>query len=52
MRYTVSPIFAPAGVPLRFKPFPAWMALRPSALRAVGDDASVLLPAVHEMQPR
>lgn len=65
MRHTVSPvvgrllwpawlrlIFAPAGVPRRFKPFPAWMALRPSALRAVGDDAAVLLPAVHEMQRR
>ena len=43
MRYTVSPIlgrllwpawlrllFAPGPVPRRFKPFPAWMALRPS----------------------
>jgi pimeloyl-ACP methyl ester carboxylesterase len=63
MRHTVSPIvgrllwpawlrliFAPAGVPRRFRQFPAWMALRPSALQAVGDDAAVLLPAVHEMQ--
>jgi len=45
MRYTVSPIlgrllwpawlrllFAPAPVPRRFKPFPAWMALRPLQL--------------------
>jgi pimeloyl-ACP methyl ester carboxylesterase len=63
MRYTVSPIigrmlwpawlrllFAPAPVARRFKPFPAWMALRPSQLRATGEDAAVLLPAVHEMQ--
>ena len=63
MRYTVSPIvgrmlwpawlrllFAPARVPRRFKAFPAWMALRPSTLRAVAEDAAVLVPAVHEMQ--
>lgn len=63
MRCTVSPIvgrllwpawlrllFAPAPVPRRFKPFPAWMALRPQALRAVAEDAAVLLPAVQEMQ--
>jgi pimeloyl-ACP methyl ester carboxylesterase len=63
MRHTVSPIagrllwpawlrlvFAPAPVPRRFKPFPAWMALRPLALRAVGEDAAVLLPAVQAMQ--
>lgn len=63
MRYTVSPIigrllwpawlrliFAPASVPRRFRPFPAWMALRPLTLRAVAEDAAVLLPAVHEMQ--
>ena len=63
MRYTVSPIigrllwpawlrviFAPAPVPRRFKPFPAWMALRPSQLRAVGEDAALLLPAVAAMK--
>ena len=62
MRYTVSPIvgrllwpawlrilFAPAPVPRRFKPFPAWMALRPSQLRATAEDAAVLLPAAHAM---
>lgn len=62
MRYTVSPligrllwpawlrlIFSPAPVPRRFRPFPAWMALRPSQLRAVGEDAALLLPAVRAM---
>ena len=62
LRYTVSPIlgrllwpgwlrlvFGPAPVPRRFKPFPAWMALRPLQLRATGEDAAVLLPAVHVM---
>ncbi|HWI36508.1 MAG TPA: alpha/beta hydrolase [Burkholderiales bacterium] len=62
MRHTVSPIvgrllwpgwlrmlFAPAPVPRRFKPFPAWMALRPSQLRATAEDAAVLLPAAHAM---
>jgi pimeloyl-ACP methyl ester carboxylesterase len=62
LRYTVSPIvgrllwpawvrllFAPAPVPRRFRPFPAWMALRPSQLRATGEDAAVLLPAVQAM---
>ena len=63
MRYTVSPllgrllwpgwlrlIFAPRPVPRRFRPFPAWMALRPSQLRAVGEDAATLLPAVSAMK--
>ena len=65
MRYTVSPIlgrmlwpawlrliFGPPPVPRRFKPFPAWMALRPSQLRAVGEDAALLLPAVAAMKGR
>src|SRR5205823_14876081 len=52
LRYTVSPllgrllwrawlrlIFSPAAVPRRFRPFPAWMALRPQTLRAIGEDA-------------
>jgi pimeloyl-ACP methyl ester carboxylesterase len=64
LRYTVSPIlgrllwpawlrilFAPGPVPRRFKSFPAWMALRPSQLRAVGEDAAFLLPAVAAMKP-
>jgi pimeloyl-ACP methyl ester carboxylesterase len=62
MRYTVSPIlgrllwpawlrliFAPSRVPRRFRPFPAWMALRPSQLRAIGEDAAVVLPEVKAM---
>lgn len=65
MRYTVSPmlgrllwplwlrlVFAPRPVPRRFRPFPAWMALRPSQLRAVGEDAAALLPAVAAMKAR
>lgn len=65
MRYTVSPmlgrllwplwlrlLFAPRAVPRRFRPFPAWMALRPSQLRAVGEDAAALLPAVAAMKSR
>jgi pimeloyl-ACP methyl ester carboxylesterase len=65
MRYTVSPIlgrllwplwlraiFAPRPVPRRFAPFPAWMALRPSQLRAVGEDAALLLPSVSVMKTR
>jgi pimeloyl-ACP methyl ester carboxylesterase len=64
MRYTVSPllgrllwpvwlrlIFGPRPVPRRFRPFPAWMALRPSQLRAVGEDAAALLPAVASLRP-
>jgi pimeloyl-ACP methyl ester carboxylesterase len=63
MRYTVSPLlgrllwpvwlrllFAPRAVPRRFRPFPAWMALRPSQLRATGEDAATLLPAVSAMK--
>jgi len=62
LRYTVSPlvgrlawpawlrlIFAPAPVPRRFRPFPAWLALRPETLRAIGEDAAYLLPAVSTM---
>jgi len=62
LRYTVSPligrlawpawlrlIFAPAPVPRRFRPFPAWLALRPDTLRAIGEDAATLLPAVSAM---
>jgi pimeloyl-ACP methyl ester carboxylesterase len=65
LRYTVSPIlgrllwpawlrliFAPSPVPRRFKPFPAWMALRPSQLRAIGEDAAVVLPEVKAMGAR
>jgi len=62
LRYTVSPllgrlawpawlrlIFSPAPVPRRFRPFPTWLALRPETLRAIGEDAAYLLPAVSVM---
>lgn len=62
LRYTVSPlmgrlawpawlrlIFGPAPVPRRFRSFPPWMALRPETLRAIGEDAAYLLPAVTSM---
>ncbi|MFN2646383.1 MAG: alpha/beta fold hydrolase [Burkholderiales bacterium] len=62
LRYTVSPvlgrlawpawlrlIFAPAPVPRRFRSFPAWMVMRPETLRAIGEDAAYLLPAVSAM---
>jgi pimeloyl-ACP methyl ester carboxylesterase len=62
LRYTVSPllgriawpawlrlIFGPAPVPRRFRPFPPWMALRPETLRAIGEDAAYILPAVAAM---
>jgi pimeloyl-ACP methyl ester carboxylesterase len=63
LRHTVSPllgrllwpawlrlIFGPAPVPRRFRPFPAWMALRPEQLRATGEDAAFALAAVTAMQ--
>ena len=59
LRYTVSPLvgralwpawlrllFGPRPVPRRFRAFPTWLALRPSQLRAVGEDAALLLPSV------
>jgi pimeloyl-ACP methyl ester carboxylesterase len=62
MRYSVSPllgrllwpawlrlIFAPMPVPRRFRPFPTWLALRPETLRAIGEDAAHLVPAVVAM---
>lgn len=63
LRHTVSPllgrllwrawlrlIFAPSPLPRRFRPFPAWMALRPEQLRATGEDAALALAAVTAMQ--
>ena len=63
LRYTLSPllgralwpawlrlIFGPRPVPRRFRAFPTWLALRPSQLRAVGEDAALLLPAVTAMR--
>jgi pimeloyl-ACP methyl ester carboxylesterase len=65
LRYTVSPLagralwpvwlrllFGPQPVPRRFRAFPTWLALRPSQLRAVGEDAALLLPSVTAMAPR
>jgi len=62
LRYTVSPLagrvlwpawvrllFAPRPVPRRFRSFPTWLALRPLQLRAVGEDAALLLPSVKAM---
>jgi len=46
LRYTVSPIAGRLLWPRRFRPFPAWMALRPSQLRAIGEDAAVVLPEI------
>jgi pimeloyl-ACP methyl ester carboxylesterase len=64
LRYTVSPllaralwpawlrlIFGPRPVPQRFRAYPTWLALRPSQLRALGEDAALLVPAVAEMSP-
>jgi pimeloyl-ACP methyl ester carboxylesterase len=59
LRHTVSPLigrllwptwlktlFSPAPVPEHFKNgYPAWMALRPSQLKAVGEEAAMTLPA-------
>jgi pimeloyl-ACP methyl ester carboxylesterase len=62
LRYTISPLagralwpawarllFAPRPVARRFRSFPTWLALRPSQLRAVGEDAALLLPSVKAM---
>jgi pimeloyl-ACP methyl ester carboxylesterase len=38
-------LFSPAKVPEAFKPFPAWMALRPDTLRTVAEEACFTLPA-------
>lgn len=59
LRNTVSPLvgrllwkgwlrtlFAPAPIPPHFeRGFPPWMALRPSQLKAVGEEAAITLPA-------
>lgn len=63
LRYTVSPLaaralwplgarllFSPRPVSTRFRGFPAWLALRPSQLRALGEDAALLLPSVAAMR--
>jgi pimeloyl-ACP methyl ester carboxylesterase len=62
LRYTASPlvgrllwpawlrlIFGPRATPRRFRAFPTWLALRPSQLRAVGEDAALLVPSVAAM---
>jgi pimeloyl-ACP methyl ester carboxylesterase len=43
-------LFAPLPVPAYFKRFPAWMALRPESLRAVGEESAMLLPVTLAMQ--
>jgi pimeloyl-ACP methyl ester carboxylesterase len=64
MRHTISPLagralwpawlrllFSPRPVPRRFRAFPTWLALRPWQLRAVGEDAALVLPALRAMAP-
>lgn len=63
LRHTLSPVaarllwplwlrllFSPAPVPSYFARFPTWLALRPEQLRAVGEEAAMLLPLVMRMQ--
>jgi pimeloyl-ACP methyl ester carboxylesterase len=65
LRHTVSPLigramwpgmlrlmFRPAPVPAYFARFPVWMALRPSQLRATGEEAAVLIPSIMSLQKR
>jgi len=65
LRHTLSPlagralwpawlkmIFAPAPVPASFEPFPEWMALRPSQLYAVAEDAWLTAPATFRLSRR
>jgi pimeloyl-ACP methyl ester carboxylesterase len=66
LRHTVSPLvgrltwrlwlktlFAPAPVPERFSAaFPAWIALRPSQLRAVAQESFITLPATLDLARR
>jgi pimeloyl-ACP methyl ester carboxylesterase len=62
LRYTASPLvgrllwpawlrllFGPRDTPRRFRAFPTWLALRPSQLRAVGEDAALLVPSGAKM---
>jgi pimeloyl-ACP methyl ester carboxylesterase len=63
IRHTISPligralwplmlkrVFSPAPVPRYFERFPTWMALRPSQLRAAGEDSAVLIPSAARLQ--
>ena len=65
LRFTVSPLmaragwslvvkamFAPAQVPDHFWRFPAWMAFRPSQLRATAAEAALLIPAAARLSRR
>lgn len=65
LRHTLSPlagralwpawlkmIFAPAPVPASFERFPEWMALRPSQLYAVAEDALLTAPATFRLSRR
>ncbi|HVL35629.1 MAG TPA: alpha/beta hydrolase [Burkholderiales bacterium] len=65
LRYTISPLvrrllwphmlkllFSPAPVPRYFDRFPVWMALRPSQLRASGEEVAALIPSAIALQRR
>ena len=66
LRHTVSPLvgrllwpawlrtlFSPTPVPQYFKEgYPAWMALRPSQLKAIGEEAAMTLPATLSLAKR
>lgn len=49
---TVKAMFAPAKVPDYFWRFPAWMALRPSQVRAISQDAANMIPAAMRLSQR
>jgi pimeloyl-ACP methyl ester carboxylesterase len=65
MRYTISPLlgrimwpgilrimFGPPAVPVKFRQFPMWMALRPAQLRASAAESGLMLPAVFALRGR
>ena len=65
LRHTVSPLlgrllwpglvrrmFAPMQVPVRFRRFPMWMALRPSQLRASAAESALMMPAAFALKRR
>jgi pimeloyl-ACP methyl ester carboxylesterase len=65
MRFTVSPLwgrlmwplaikaaFSPSKVTASFRRLPAWMALRPSQLRATAAEAALMVPSAAQLQAR
>lgn len=65
LRYTLSPlmmrlswplmlkrIFKPVPVPQHFRQFPAWMALRPSQLRAAAAEIAMVIPSAMGLSKR